>query len=237
MSDREARLAAILNTAADAIITIDDHGGIQSVNLAAERMFDYAAAEMIGQNVKMLMPAPYQEEHDDYLSRYSQTGEKHIIGVGREVVGRRKGGSTFPMELAVSEVGDRKLFTGIIRDISRRKDLEREIVEIASLEQLRIGQDLHDTVSQELSAIGMMADDLTEILQTNPVGGSKIAGANRPGNEAQPATASSRHARADPPCDRVQRAHVRTVRPCHPRPAGGKTDMRVRLPGADHGRG
>ena len=174
VGDREARLAAILNTAADAIITIDDRGGIQSVNLAAERLFAYAAAEMIGQNVKMLMPAPYREEHDDYLSRYMRTGEKHIIGVGREVVGCRKGGSTFPMELAVSEVGHLKLFTGIVRDISRRKDLEREVVEIASLEQLRIGQDLHDTVSQELTAIGIMADDLTEILQTNPLEGARL---------------------------------------------------------------
>ena len=83
--DREARLAAILNTAADAIITIDVHGIIQSVNATAERMFGYAAAEMIGQNVKMLMPAPYREEHDRYLARYLQTGEKHIIGIGREV--------------------------------------------------------------------------------------------------------------------------------------------------------
>ncbi len=166
--DGEARLAAILNTAADAIITIDVHGAIQSVNAAAERMFGYAAAEMIGQNVKMLMPAPYREEHDRYLARYLQTGEKHVIGIGREVEGRRKDGSTFPVDLAVSEVGHLKLFTGLLRDISRRKELEREVVEIASLEQRRIGQDLHDSVSQELTALNMLAGDLAEILRSDP---------------------------------------------------------------------
>ena len=172
--DGEARLAAILNTAADAIITIDVHGVIQSVNAAAERMFGYAAAEMIGQNVKMLMPAPYREEHDRYLARYLQTGEKHIIGIGREVEGRRKDGSTFPVDLAVSEVGHLKLFTGLLRDISRRKELEREVVEIASLEQRRIGQDLHDSVSQELTALNMLAGDLAETLRSDPSNASQL---------------------------------------------------------------
>jgi len=170
----EARLATILNTAADAIITIDVHGAIRSVNAAAEHMFGYAAAEMIGQNVKMLMPAPYQEEHDRYLARHMQTGEKHIIGIGREVEGRRKDGSTFPVDLAVSEVGHLKLFTGLLRDISRRKELEREVVEIASLEQRRIGQDLHDSVSQELTALNMLAGDLAETLRSDPSNASQL---------------------------------------------------------------
>jgi len=165
--DREARLAAILNTAADAIITIDVHGAIQSVNAAAEKMFGYAAAEMIGQDVKMLMPALYREQHDSYLARYLQTGEKHIIGSGREVEGQRKDGSIFPADLAVSEVGNLKMFTGILRDISGRKELEREIVEIASLEQRRISQDLHDSVSQELTALNMLAGDLAETLRSD----------------------------------------------------------------------
>ena len=172
--DGEARLAAILNTAADAIITIDAHGVIQSVNATAERMFGYAAAEMIGQNVKMLMPAPYRDEHDRYLARYLQTGEKHIIGLGREVDGRRKDGSTFPVDLAVSEVGQLKLFTGLLRDITRRKELEREVVEIASLEQRRIGQDLHDSVSQELTALNMLAGDLAETLRSDPSNASQL---------------------------------------------------------------
>jgi len=172
--DREARLAAILNTAADAIITIDVHGAIQSVNAAAEQMFGYAPAEMIGQNVKTLMPAPYREEHDRYLARYLQTGEKHIIGIRREVDGRRKDGSTFPVDLAVSEVGHLNLFTGLLQDISRRKELEREVVEIASLEQRRIGQDLHDSVSQELTALNMLAGNLAETLRSDPLKGPQL---------------------------------------------------------------
>jgi len=172
--DREARLAAILNTAPDAIITIDVHGSIQTVNAAAERMFGYAAAEMIGQNVTLLMPAPYRDEHDRYLARYVQTGEKQIIGIGREVEGRRKDGSTFPVDLAVSEVGHLKLFAGLLRDISRRKELEREVVEIASLEQRRIGDDLHDSVSQELTALNMLAGDLAETLRSDPSNASPL---------------------------------------------------------------
>ncbi len=174
LRDREARLAAILNTAADAIVTIDEHGMIQSVNNTAVQIFGYAAAEMIGQNVKMLMPSPHHEEHDRYLARYKQTGEKRIIGIGREVLGQRKDGSTLPMELAVSEVGNLKLFTGMLRDITRRKELEREVVEIASLKQQRIGQDLHDSVSQELTALNMLAGDLAETLRSDPSGAPKL---------------------------------------------------------------
>jgi len=172
--DREASLTAILETAADAIITIDANGAIQSVNAAAERMFGYPAAELIDQNVKMLMPAPYREEHDRYLAKYLQTGEKRIIGNGREVEGLRKDGSTFPVDLAVSEVGHLKLFTGLLRDISRRKELEREVVEIASLEQRRIGEDLHDSVGQELTALNMLASDLAEILRSDPAHASQL---------------------------------------------------------------
>lgn len=174
LHNREAHLAAILETAADAIITIDAQGAIQSVNAASERMFGYAAAEMIGQNVKLIMPAPYRDEHDRYLSQYQLTGEKHLIGNGREVEGRRKDGSTFPVDLAVSEVDHLKLFTGILRDVSRRKELEREVVEIAALEQRRIGEDLHDSVSQELTALSMAAGDLAETLQTDPSKGAEL---------------------------------------------------------------
>jgi len=168
LRDRNARLASVLNTAADAIITIDLSGGIQSVNAATVRMFGYTDDEMIGRNVKLLMPSPDLENHDQYLSRYVQTRERHVIGIGREVVGRRKDGSTFPVELAITEVGHLSLFTGVLRDISQRKELEREVVDIASLEQRRIAQDLHDTVSQELTALSMMADDLAEFVRTRP---------------------------------------------------------------------
>jgi PAS domain S-box-containing protein len=168
LRDREERLRAILNTVADAIITIDQAGVIQSVNPATEQMFGYAASEMVGQNVTMLMPSPYREEHGGYLSRYLRTGEKHIIGVTRETKGQRKDGTVFPVDLAVSEIEHLKFFIGIHHDLTRRRQLERDVVEIASLEQRRIGQDLHDSVAQELTALNLLAGDLTEALQTDP---------------------------------------------------------------------
>lgn len=170
----QEQLAAVLHTAADAIITIDTKGIIQSVNTATEKMLGYTAAEMIGHNVNIIMPSPYREAHDRYLADYNKSGVKKIIGIGREVVARRKDGSTFPVDLAVSEVDHLKLFTGILRDITRRKELEREVVEIASLEQRRIGQDLHDSVGQELTALNIMVGDLAETLRTDPSGGAKL---------------------------------------------------------------
>ncbi len=124
----DPRLMAILNTVVDAIITINEHAAVLSFNPAAERIFGYRADEVIGRNVNMLMPEPYHSEHDRYLHNYLTTGVRKIIGIGREVVGRRKEGTTFPMELAVSEawVGDQHVFTGIIRDISERRQAEEE---------------------------------------------------------------------------------------------------------------
>jgi PAS domain S-box-containing protein len=174
--EREARLRAILDTAADAIITIDGEGVIQSVNPATERMFGYVAAEMTGRNVRLLMPSPHWEEHDTYLASYRQTGVRHVIGIGRETEARRKDGTLFPVELAVSEVGHLPLFTGIIHDLTRRKELEREVVELVSLEQRRIGQDLHDSVAQELTALSLLAGDLAEALRADPAGGEKLVG-------------------------------------------------------------
>lgn len=129
--ESEAQTKAILAAAVDAIIIIDAKGTIESLNTATETLFGYAASEMVGQNVKMLMPAPYKAEHDGYLKNYTTTGVKKIIGIGREVVGLRKNGNTFPMDLAVSEVqtGGRRLFTGIVRDITDRKNYERTLQE------------------------------------------------------------------------------------------------------------
>jgi PAS domain S-box-containing protein len=161
-------MQAILNTATDAIITMDIHGIIQSVNPASARMFGYAAGEMVGQNVRLIMPSPYREEHDSYLRRYLQTGNKHLIGASRELYARRKDGSIFPMHLTVSEIEERKLFTGILRDMTVYKRLEREVLEVASKEQQRIGQDLHDSVAQELTAINLLAGALAESPETRP---------------------------------------------------------------------
>lgn len=125
LNEREEQLRAVLNTAADAIITIDRFGIIQSVNPATEKMFGYAQGELLGQNVKILMPKPYCDEHDGYIDRYQKTGECRIIGVGREVVGRRQDGSTFPVGLSVSEVDHRGLFTGIVRDMSSLRGVKQ----------------------------------------------------------------------------------------------------------------
>jgi PAS domain S-box-containing protein len=131
MSASEARFRAILEAALDGIISIDARGLIQTVNAAAERLFGYRASELLGKNVTMLMPPPYRDEHDGYMSRYIATGERRIIGIGREVVGARKDGTTFPIDLSVAEawVGSERIFVGVIRDVTDRKRAEREIHE------------------------------------------------------------------------------------------------------------
>ncbi|MEX1055953.1 MAG: PAS domain S-box protein, partial [Rhodothermales bacterium] len=128
----------------------------------------YSPEEVIGRNVKILMPSPYADEHDEYMRSYRETGRKRIIGIGREVIGRRKDGSTFPMELAVSEVdlGDRRIFTGIVRDITERRRLEHEILRISDQERRRIGQDLHDGLGQMLTGTGLIARNLTQKLRS-----------------------------------------------------------------------
>jgi two-component system, LuxR family, sensor kinase FixL len=165
LRDSEQRLHAILDTAVEGIITIDARGLIETVNPAAERIFGYKAEELIGKNVKVLMPSPYRENHDGYLDNYKRTGHAKIIGIGREVVGQRKDGTTFPMDLAVSQVRlhDKMIFTGFVRDITERKRLEKEILQISESEQHRIGQDLHDGICQHMTAIELMA----EVLQQN----------------------------------------------------------------------
>jgi len=136
IEEREARLRSVLETAPDAIITIDSHGLIQSFSHAAERLFGYAAGEVIGRNVHLLMPKAYAEAHDGYLERYLRTGEKRIIGIGRTVQARRRDGSVFPMELAVGEVvlGETRVFTGFIRDISARARMEEELRQAQKME-------------------------------------------------------------------------------------------------------
>ncbi len=141
--EREQRLSAILNTAVDAIITIDWQGTIKSVNPATERMFGYRKDEIIGCNVKILMPAPYRDEHDEYIARYLKTHEPHIIGIGREVTARRKDGSVFPAHLAVSEIDDLQLFAGIVRDLTDLKTAQQKLIQ-----------------SEQLAAIGQMMTGL-----------------------------------------------------------------------------
>ena len=129
LRDSEERLRAILETAVEGIITIGELGLIESANPAAEKIFGYRAAEIIGQNISVLMPSPHREAHDAYLANYRHSGHAKIIGIGREVAGRRKDGTIFPMDLSVSEVrlADRRLFTGFIRDITERKTAEKAL--------------------------------------------------------------------------------------------------------------
>lgn len=134
------RYQAIVDAAAEGIAIIDERGFIDAFNPSAERMFGYRAHEVIGRNVSMLMPSPFRDEHDEYLERYLETGVAKIIGIGREVVGVRKDGSYFPMDLAISEVqdGDRRYFAGILRDISERKLAEKNMVQQEKL--VAVGQ-------------------------------------------------------------------------------------------------
>jgi two-component system sensor kinase FixL len=156
LREREARLSSILSAVPEAIIIIDEAGTIESFSPAAARQFGYGPEEVIGENVKMLMPNPYREEHDAYLARYKATGEKRIIGVGRVVVGQRRDGSTFPMELAVGEawVGKRRIYTGFIRDLTERQGTERRLQELQT-ELIHVSR---------LSAMGQMASALAHEL-------------------------------------------------------------------------
>ncbi len=160
---REAQLKSILDSIPDAMVVIDDRGIMLSFSSAAERLFGYAAADVLGKDVKMLMPSPYRESHDGYLDRYLRTGERRIIGIGRIVVGERKDGSTFPMELAVGEmrVSNQRFFTGFIRDLTERQqtearlqELQAELVHMSRLTAMgEMASALAHELNQPLSAI------------------------------------------------------------------------------------
>lgn len=160
---REAHLRSILDTVPDAMVVIDEQGVIQSFSSAAERLFGHAAGDAVGRNVSMLMPTPFREQHDGYIGRYLTTGERRIIGVGRVVVGERRDGSTFPMELAVGEMSsaDRRFFTGFIRDLTERQqtearlqELQAELVHMARLTAMgEMASALAHEVNQPLGAI------------------------------------------------------------------------------------
>ncbi|HEU4926716.1 MAG TPA: PAS domain S-box protein, partial [Vicinamibacterales bacterium] len=156
----EDYLRSIVTTAATAIITIDEHGTMDTFNPAAERMFGYTVAEAVGQNVRLLMPPPYRDEHDGYLARYFTTGEARIIGIGREVVGLRKDGTTFPVDLAVSEIGHSRCFTGILRDLSDRRELEWRLAESQLDERRHMARELHDDLGGHMTGVGLLAQTL-----------------------------------------------------------------------------
>ena len=159
----QARLRSILETVPDAMIIIDQRGSVESLSTTAERLFGYAAGEVVGRNVKMLMPAPHREQHDGYLGRYLKTGERRIIGIGRVVVGQRKDGTTFPMHLTVGELrlDHRHYFTGFIRDLtdqqvteSRLNELQSEVTHMSRFTALgEMASTLAHEINQPLTAI------------------------------------------------------------------------------------
>lgn len=168
LREKHEHLEAIWNSAFDAIVTIDSQGRIETANRAAEKMFGYSTAEMIGQNVKVLMPSPFREEHDHYLRHYLETGQARILNIPRELVARRKDGSTFPIDLSVTQVDHSGYFTGIIRDISERKELQKHVLESAAEEQRRIGRELHDGTGQELTGLSLVAGTLLKLMTAVP---------------------------------------------------------------------
>lgn len=169
LRESEERLRAIVCTAVDAIITIDEHGAIVTFNPAAERTFGYRAEEVLGENVSLLMPEPFAAWHDGFLRRYIQTGEARMIGRRREVEGRRRDGTRFPGELAVSEIREgQSLFVAILRDVSDRKELQAELLRSAEEVQLSIGEELHDDVQQQMTGLGLMAQSLADALLDSP---------------------------------------------------------------------
>jgi PAS domain S-box-containing protein len=161
--DKHEHLQAIWNSAFDAIITIDNQGIIETTNRAAEKILGYSSAELVGQNVKMLMPSPFSEEHDGYLRNFRETSQARILNVPRELVARRKDGSTFPIDLSVTQVDHSRYYTGVIRDISERKELQQHVLESAAEEQRRIGLELHDGIGQELTGLSLIAGTLLSL--------------------------------------------------------------------------
>jgi len=172
LAEREAHLQSVLDTVPDAMVVIDTRGIIQSFSATAERLFGYGAAEVIGQNVHILMPPPYRDQHDGYLSHYLHTGERRIIGIGRLVVGSRKDGSTFPMELSVGEMrsGEHRFFTGFARDLTERQQTQLRLQELQA-ELIHISR---------FSALGEMASTLAhELNQPLTAAASYLNGVRR----------------------------------------------------------
>jgi PAS domain S-box-containing protein len=176
LRDSEERSRSVVNHVVDAIITIDEQGIIASFNPAAEGLFDYDAAEAIGRNVNLLMPEPYHSEHNGYISSYLRTGDARVIGIGREVVGRRKDRSVFPMDLAISEFqhGGRRYFTGIVRDITARKRAEESLREADRRKDEFLGMLAHELrnplaaisyASQVLDRVGSLDDQAKRLLE------------------------------------------------------------------------
>ncbi|HUI96931.1 MAG TPA: PAS domain S-box protein [Xanthobacteraceae bacterium] len=169
--DTAARMKALVETAVDGIIMIDAQGCVQMFNPACEKLFGYAAAEVIGQNVKMLMPPPYRDEHDRYLENFHNTGERKIIGIGREVAGQRKDGTTFPMDLSVGEAkqDQQSIFVGIIHDLTERKHTEAQLVQAQKMETVgQLSGGIAHDFNNLLTVVVGNAETLSDMLRARP---------------------------------------------------------------------
>lgn len=164
--DRSKFLDAIIENAIDGIITIDDKGIIEHLNPAALMLFGYDRAELVGKNVSVLMPAPDKLRHDGYIHNYNETGKKHIIGIGREVHGQKKDGSTFPFRLGVSEVkfSDRKIYTGFIHDLSKEKANEEQIKSYTEKLEVKIRERTKDLVKL-VSELEMAKENMSALFE------------------------------------------------------------------------
>ena len=175
---QEAHLRSILETAPDAIVVIDVKGRMLSFSASAERMFGYLEDEVLGENVSMLMPSPDREQHDGYLERYMRTGERRIIGIGRVLTARKRDGSTFPIELSVGEarIGEERVFTGFIRDLTERQqvelrvhDLQSDLAHVARVSEMgTLATSLAHELNQPLTAIANYVEAARDMLDKVP---------------------------------------------------------------------
>ena len=171
----ESHLRSILATVPDAMVVIDEVGSIISFSAAAEKLFGYAEADVVGKNVKMLMPSPDRERHDQYLLNYRTTGKRKIIGIGRVTTALHRDGNTFPIELAVGEawVGERRIFTGFIRDLTERQetllrlqDLQSELAHVGRVSEMgTLASSLAHELNQPLTAVASYCESARDLLQ------------------------------------------------------------------------
>lgn len=177
-TDGEAHLRSILATVPDAMIVIDEQGTILSFSAAAEKMFGFSEAEVLGENVSMLMPSPDRERHDGYLESYRRTGERKIIGIGRVTSARHRDGYTFPIELAIGEalLGDKRIFTGFIHDITHRqqtelrlRDLQAGLAHVGRVSEMgMLASSLAHELNQPLTAVANYCETARDLLASPP---------------------------------------------------------------------
>ena len=177
-TDGEAHLRSILATVPDAMIVIDEWGTILSFSTAAEKMFGFSEAEVIGENVSMLMPSPDRERHDSYLENYRETGERKIIGIGRVTTARHRDGFTFPIELSIGEAlhGDKRIFTGFIHDITHRQqtelrlqDLQSGLAHVGRVKEMgMLASSLAHELNQPLTAVAAYCETARDLLASPP---------------------------------------------------------------------